>query len=160
MPISSNLPEIRRALFGLGQTLNCRRKIGKGRVGDAILARVAEEIVHRSLSKQTDPGGKPWRRLSPSYLAWKIGRGYDPRKNVMTGEMLSYEEVLGETLVTDKVAAMTYGLDDFNRRKAEGAEEGGPGRPARPFYDAGKSGLDGVDEVIDAVIDEQIRTLG
>ena len=158
---TSNLTEIRRTVGGLGQTLNLRRRSHGGRLGDVLTTRVAEAIVYRSMAKQTDPGGRLWKRLSRRYLQWKIKHGYSPLRNVMTEEMMTVEQVRGHVTITANLATMTAGLDEFVQQKVEWAEEGQPekNRPKRPFMDLGKEGEQAVDEVVTTAIDEHLRSL-
>jgi hypothetical protein len=157
--VISNLPEISRALHDLGQVFNLRRPTGRGRLGDVLLTRVSEAIVYRSLTKQGDPEGRPWKRLSARYLRRKIAAGLSPLKNVATGEMMQVEEIRGRTIVASHGAQLTAGLDDAVADKVEWAEEGGKNRPPRKSMDLGKDGEAAVDEVFEGAILERLGSL-
>lgn len=156
---TSNLPEIRRTVRALGQTLNLRRRAPGGRLGDILVTRVAEAIVYRSLSAQTDPTGRLWARLSRRWLAYKARHGFSLLRNVMTEEMLTVEQVRGHVTVSSHLATMTAGLDSFVQMKVSAAEQGGPARPARPFMDIGKEGEQAVNSVIEQAGDDYLKRL-
>jgi hypothetical protein len=162
MPIRSNFTEVKQGVSGLGSMLKLRRRPPGFRktLGETIVERSAEAIIHRSLGEQTDPSGRPWKRLSARYLRWKMKHGYSLLKNEMTGEMLSLEQVRGKVVISDDAAQMTAGTDDFVQDKVEWTEEGQPekNRPKRPFYDLGAAGEKALDEVIGEAIDNTLRT--
>ena len=163
MPIRSNFPEVKQAVAGLGGMLKMRKRPPGFRksLGETIVERSAEAIIHRSLGEQTDPNGRPWKKLSPGYLRWKIKNGYSPLKNELTGEMLSYEQVRGKVVISDNAAQMTAGTDEFVQDKVEWTEEGQPekNRPKRRFYDLGEKGEAALDDVVNQAIDNTLRTL-
>lgn len=162
--VTSNLPEIRRSLFELGQILNFRRRPSGGgpRVGEEILAMIATVIEERTIRRQQDPLGRPLAPLRPSTLTRKRRLGYPSTIGVEEHKMLAFNEIRGDQMVTDKVAAMTYGQGSDQRAKAEWFQDpSNPNQAAREFYDIGKDGEKLVDRYIaDEVIERRIKELG
>lgn len=156
--ITSNKPAVAKALFGLSQTFNLRRKPrgGKKRVGDELIDTAAGAIEDRSVNKQLRPGGGHWAPLKESTKERKARLGLDPRINIETHEMLDLEQIRGRTVVTSAVAVMAAGLDEATQAKVEFAEEGGPNRPARPFYDLGDDGEKAVDTLCNEIRDQAV----
>lgn len=162
--VTSNLPEIRRSLAELGQILNLRRRpAGSGRrIGEEILDLVALVIEERTIGRQQDPMGRPLSPLRPRTLARKRRLGYPSTIGVEQHKMLDLNEIIGDQVVTDKVAAMTYGHTSDQRAKAEWFQDpSNPNQADRPFYDVGKDGEKLVDAYIeDEVIERRIKELG
>lgn len=157
--IVSNRSQVSRALHILANSLNLRNRspLGNRRLGDELVDAAAAAIRERSVTKQADPSGNPWKRLSPRYLRRKLRQGYPATIGVRTGEMLDPEQVRGRTVVTANAAAMTAGLDAETQQKAEWFQEGGArNRPARPFYDLGREGEAAADLVVTGAIDRAV----
>lgn len=151
--ITSNRAACQRALFGLSQALNLRRR-PKGRnkrLGDELVDTVAGAIEERSVGRQVDPDGRPWRPLKARTIERKRRLGYDLRINIETHEMLDFQQVRGVVAITSHTAVMTAGLDEETRLKVEYAQEGGPNRPRRPFYDLGTDGERAVGVLVEEV---------
>lgn len=162
--ISSNRPNVAKALFALSQTFNLRRRApgGNKTLGAELIDTATVAIEQRSVVKQADPDGNPWAKLKPAYKGWKARHGFSTRINVKTGEMLDPRQIAGQTVVTSNTASMTAGLDAETKTKVAAAEEGGKLRPKRPFMDLGKDGEKAVDmlsvETINATV-KQAETI-
>lgn len=157
----SNFHEIRAALFGLGQTLNLRRRLPGGRrLGDELLDTAGLSIAHRTVDQQKGPDGATLPPLREAYRRWKRRHGYSPKTLVRTGGMTDPVQVSGQHTVTSTTATMEAGLDEATKEKVEYAEEGHGNRPPRHWYDLDKEGEKEVDDLIDGVIDQQIKAMG
>ena len=150
--VTSNKTNLFRAVFGLSQAMNLRRRFGAGsRLGDELIDAAAAAIEDRTANRQQGPDGRPLPRLRPRTIARKRARGLDTRILIETHEMLDFAQVRGKTVVTSNVAAMTAGLDTYTQFKVEQAEEGAPNRPKRHFYDLGRDGEKAVDALLGEV---------
>jgi hypothetical protein len=162
--IQSNLPEIRKVLSDLADTLRPSRKrsgSGSGRsIGNEFLDLTAVLIEHRTIVEQRDPDDMPLAPLSPVTIGRKVRLGYPTTIGIETHHMLDLDQIKGQQQVTANTAEMTYGLDEEARDKAGRFTEGNSHQPERPFFDLGRSGEQLLDDYIeDVVIAEQIRTL-
>lgn len=163
--VKSNYQQIAFGISQLAQALNMRRRVRGGRrLGELVVEDIAMSILRRSVNEQVDPQGNPYPDLNPRYLKWKVAHGYSPKKNVMTGRMLSLEEIRGDTVILADQVVMTYGKSDETRQLAEWAEEGQKrgkkgGRPARRFYDLDKQAEDHIDQILDSAIVDVITNM-
>lgn len=157
--ITSNRIQVVKALFGLSTAYSLRRRMAGGnrRLGDELIDVGTAAIEDRSVNRQVDSTGQPWKPLRPRTIARKRRLGYDLRINIETHEMLDPEQIRGQTHVTEHEATMRAGLDPETQFKVERAQEGGPNRPARPFYDLGEDGEAKCDELLTGVRDAAIR---
>lgn len=81
---------------------------------------IAIQDTKKRFTYEIDPDDHPWQELSPSYLAWKEGRGFAPDILQLTSQAgnsgsLSYTaptgwEVIGNTLIYDADVLPGYGL--------------------------------------------------
>jgi hypothetical protein len=156
--ITSNSRDVSRVLGNLADTMNLRRRSPRGnnRLGDELINTAVTAIETRSVDQQAAPSGKGWAPLRARTIARKRRLGLDPRINIETHTMLSYEQIRGQTAVGKDYAVTIAGLDDETKAKVAFAQEGGPGRPARPFEDLGADGQAAVDNLIDEVIESAI----
>ena len=138
--------------------MNLRRRIsGSKRLGDELLETVAGAIENRTVNRQQQADGSPLPRLKPRTIARKIAKGMDTRILIETHEMLSAQEILGQTTVTANTATMAGGTDDTVKFKIEQAEEGAANRPIRHFYEAGKDGEQAVDVLIEESLNASVK---
>lgn len=151
--ITSNREAVIRALSGLAQAMNFRRRPGGYRtLGDTIARTTAETIIERTVGRQQTPSGAPLAKLKPSTVSRKRRLGLDPRILVATHKMMEYHQVLGRVVVTRNVVVMSAGLDEDVRQKVAWATEGSVKRKRkkRPFYELGADG----EKEVGAVLNE------
>jgi hypothetical protein len=159
--IKSNLKEIQAGLRGLSGAADFRKSAGGGRpLGEIIVELIAFSILRRTLADQADPSGAEYKALNPAYLRWKVSKGYSRLKNVMTGKMISLDEMRGKPTILKSRVTMIYGKTARTKQLAEWATEGGNGRPPRAFYDLSADDERKIDIAIEAAIDRAIRALG
>jgi hypothetical protein len=113
-------------------------------------------IQSRALNSQSGPEGVQWADNAPAYKARKGGLPV----SILTGEMMSDEQLSGVREIGPDEAVMTYGKDDWNRQKAEWFEYGRQNQPARPMYDSDTSDDDDKAEIVNRKIQETIDKLG
>jgi len=117
---------------------------------------VTGAIENRTVGKQQDPTGARLAPLKQRTKDRKARLGLDPRILIETHEMLGFEQIRGEVVITSNTASMTAGLDDETRLKVEYAHEGSPNRAKREFMDLGNDGEKAQDEWADETIDQSV----
>jgi hypothetical protein len=115
--------------------------VGRATWGEELADAAADRIRRRS-ERQRAPDGSRWAPNAPAYKRRKGGLP----EGVLTGEMLSPEQVDGRRVVHARVVTMRYATKARARTKAlwfqDGTRRGGRRhQPPRPFYD-----LDRADE--------------
>lgn len=162
----SNSPAVIRAVAGLADALNLRRRTEMGqRLGDELIDTAALVIEDRTVNRQQDSRGRQLKPLKHRTVKRKREAGLDPRILVETHTMLDIDQIRGRTSVTANTAVTLAGIDEETQKKVEWAEEGdmrptkegGPIRAKRPFEDLGKDGEAAIDSVIDETIDAAAR---
>lgn len=155
----SNYSAIEKALMEL---LSCCELDRPGPNGNKTLADElfdldAEGVRRRSIEGQHGPAGEDWADNEPNY---KRRKGGEP-VGVLTGDMLSDEELQGERDIAKEEATMRYGTTEWNRQKATWFEEGTGRQPERPFYDSNEA-EDGPakEEVVIKQIERAIKRFG
>jgi hypothetical protein len=154
--------QFRHLVAALGDSFNMTETTYSGRpLGYEVADLIAIGILVQSQAGKA-PNGQAWKALTAKYLAWKISKGYDTRRNFMTGRMLDYLQIRGTVMLMKDGMTMRYGLTSFEQLKAEWTSEGTRHnkRPARPFYDLSKDTCDSLDIFLDKHLDWYIVSLG
>jgi hypothetical protein len=100
-------------------------------LGQEVLDVGAVGIAERSLGRQSWPDGRPWEANEPRYAASKGNRPI----GVLTGEMLSLEQLKGTREITPRRAVAVYGTTQDARDKGEWFTTGGRNSVPRGFYE-------------------------
>ena len=154
--VTSNLPEIQASLQALGQTFALDRPTHGQSLGRDALAVVTTAIGDRCRAEEA-PGGaewpenKPWADRDPAKRGKPVG--------VLTGEMLSPEQLAGEPTITRESATTVYGTDEASRQKAAWFSEGNDNQPARPFYEMDETTDKALEAFLDAEVDRYLDSL-
>lgn len=178
--MTDNLPEIKRLIDDLVDSIDFTRKGAEAALGEALLDIVVDGVSNRS-AEAVDPDGTPWPENRGAYGAAKstrgipVGVGYyglmtaarDPRTTAPTdelgGEMLSLQQLQGRRTIQPETAVMVYGTDDEVSRKGQwftngsdesdvGERSGADNQPPRPFYAIAQDDLDLVSETLDEFV--------
>lgn len=168
--VQSNFPEIERVIQAIADSFNFERPGREQSLGRDALGVVTTSIQDRCRN-ETDPEGNRW---APN----KEWAQKDPRKRGKpvgilgdSDNMLAPLQIQGEQDVTSTQAEVTYGTDEWNRRKAQwftngsrasddGTERSGAdNQEARPFYEIGEAEERALDEFFDAELDRYLREL-
>lgn len=99
-------------------------------LGEDLLDVIVEGIVERSLGEQAAPSGAAWAPNKEPYASSRRKRGKPI--GVLTGDMLSLQQVRGTREITPTLALMTYGTSSEARRKLLWFTKGRPGQEPRP----------------------------
>lgn len=119
--------------------------------GDRAVNTLAENIHDRGMDGQ-GPDGE-WDRNAPSTIKKK---GFD-RPNIVTGEMLDVEQIMGDVSISKRQAVATYGKDEDVRKRATFAHEGQSSlKIKRPFLGITESDAD---EVLEGLADDIVNFL-
>jgi hypothetical protein len=94
--------------------------ISDNKLPDDIQEIVAQGQYSRAV-REINPQFAPWRENEPAYKARK---GNKP-VGILTGEMLSYENIFGKVQVTKNTITIRYAGSAAARRKVRWFEEGG-----------------------------------
>lgn len=135
-------------------------------LGVDLLDTIAVGIMERSIGEQKAPSGAPWAPNKEPYASSPKKRGKPI--GVLTGEMLSQEQLRGEQTIEPERASMRYGVSPEAQQKLDWFTKGKPARysrdvrgrfikgtrvegtqPRRPVY--------GLDDEIRAALDAKIR---
>lgn len=157
MSISSNLGQVVRGLHRIGDAMNLRRRVGRARLGDELIAAAALAIEHRTVDKQLGPDLQPLAPLKARTIARKRKLGLDTRILIETHEMLSPDQITGRTHVERGRAVMLAGESVEAQYKTEWAHEGSSNRPKREWFDLGPDGEAAADEVVDEAGEAAVR---
>lgn len=163
MDDSSNIDEVSLWLDGILDSIKFDMPGRDQSLGRDLAGVVAEGIADRSVPDAVGPDGEEWPENHEPYKSWKAKK-YDAfQPNILTGQMLSLESLLGETTIGPDEVEMKYGTGKAASRARNGAappKDGATDREKavfaeehdRPFY-----GLDGT--IADTCIDEASRVV-
>lgn len=129
---------------------------GGGTLADALFDVDVEGVRRRSIEGQHGPAGEGWPDNEPHYKRRKGGLPI----GVLTGEMLSPEELAGTRLIGPDAAAMHYGRTGEGQQKARWFEEGTSRQPERPFYDSAPEDDPIKVRIVERQIERAIRRRG
>ena len=144
---SDNLSEILALLDAVVETFDFTLPGKDQSLGRDLAVTVASEIAQRS-SAALGPDGVEWAPNAPKYARWKAAwyRISDFAPNDRTGQMLSFQSLLGRPRVTKDAVEMWYGTGEAPTRTRTGAllkktdlavtdeEKAMYCSPKRPFY--------------------------
>lgn len=155
---STNVDAIRAALMDLVHCCDLDQPGpgGSSTLADAIFDVDVQGIRRRSLDGQHGPAGEPWANNEATYAARKGGRPI----GVLTGRMLSEEELAGIRAISSDRALMRYGVTGWAIQKAEWFEDGTERQPERPFYDSSEDDTPTKEALVNRQIEDTIQRLG
>ncbi len=110
-------------------------------VGDAI----ADAMTQQFQTEGVALTGTPWAPLKPDYLAWKIRKGFDPRRLHQTGEMRRSLTSRPMAIEEYRPFSATFGTDDD---KAAFHQNGTANMPQRKIIEATEDLADDVNSVL------------
>lgn len=125
------------------------------RLGDDCFDLIAAGIHERSIHEQQSPALVAWAPNAPAYARSRRKAGKPV--GVLTGEMLSLEQLKGTRAITPKSGVMRYATSSTAADKGAWFTEGADRRPARPFYDTDPQIEDAVAERIGRAVDDAIE---
>jgi hypothetical protein len=120
--VESNAQEIERIMMELVAGFNFTVKGKDSSLGKDLAGLAAEGIVDRSVPDAIAPDGSAWPANEERYAKRKAGKYDAHQPGQRTGQMLSKESVMGETVVGADVVEMRYGTATPPTSAANGTE--------------------------------------
>jgi hypothetical protein len=107
--MESNGEEIERLLAELVAGFDFTVKGKDGSLGKDMAGSAAEGIVDRSVPEAIAPDGSVWPSNAEKYAKWKARKYAANQPGLRTGQMLSKQSIMGETVIGPDVVEMRYG---------------------------------------------------
>lgn len=108
MAVESNKDDLMRDLRDLIDSFGFDATIEGKNLGQDCAGIVADGIAARSIDDESGPDGQ-WKPNAPEYAKWKARKYGVGKPNIRTGQMLSHQSLIGQTVITTASVEMNYG---------------------------------------------------